>query len=660
MNAQAIANAAGTVSVNFMQAMYQEHMKYPFYKHYPIFKTEVTVLANYAADEKDISDIVTDITDIIAVVEDLIQTAENTLCVHYKSQSSSGTENPACVLESDQCVEKTYMEMNKENIFDVSKMLSGIVDIVENTVLYDEKKKENDHSFLNNQNVLDTCRGMNPEKIDDISSVENTVVDIAKTCTSFLKNSLLDVIYTKAVQSPNIVNLSDLEGRDSSVSALLQSSSDLHSSGFNSEERFDNRNETVSSCSIIPLSNSNNILNSNDSSLVQTSQHSLCSNVCSVGTSVSQTELSGHISETNNSSVVYHGNQLTYIKNSNLGIKFSNDDENVSENETDTDDESDSMSVDRYSLEQSSSFSDDSLLSECSLTSNSSECSSEYDSGVSDISSSPNVEQVPHSVSNGCSSHSVDVQIVLKSVNNECTRSHEDIPENALPKIRTQTECFTSLDEYSKKSPVAVTTEMNELSVGIDGYSHDSISGASNDQESVHAALIKACEKKSDNVLCEENAELNAVLPKCSESTQHNSVVNTSAESEHLSNLLTAEISMCKTGDTQTDCDLTHSKQLYITDCLPYEKIGTNYGLIFKDMDLSSSAVSSPEVDDDTDSFAFDQFHLSSLNTVAWNQNYGCHYYLLSAGSSGIARISCLSGICSEKGKSMASDAHIM
>ncbi|KFM66657.1 hypothetical protein X975_09324, partial [Stegodyphus mimosarum] len=33
MNAQAIANAAGTVSVNFMQAMYQEHMKYPFYKH---------------------------------------------------------------------------------------------------------------------------------------------------------------------------------------------------------------------------------------------------------------------------------------------------------------------------------------------------------------------------------------------------------------------------------------------------------------------------------------------------------------------------------------------------------------------------------------------------------------------------------------------------
>ncbi|GFU27098.1 general transcription factor 3C polypeptide 2 [Nephila pilipes] len=92
-----------------------------------------------------------------------------------------------------------------------------------------------------------------------------------------------------------------------------------------------------------------------------------------------------------------------------------------------------------------------------------------------------------------------------------------------------------------------------------------------------------------------------------------------------------------------------------------YATLTAKYGLVFKDA-LSAGREPILTSGEKKDSLPVQNESniLSAVNTISWNPNPGCHFWLFIAGNSGIARLACVSELCKKENMSVSSQESIM
>ncbi|GBL80494.1 hypothetical protein AVEN_225201-1 [Araneus ventricosus] len=86
-----------------------------------------------------------------------------------------------------------------------------------------------------------------------------------------------------------------------------------------------------------------------------------------------------------------------------------------------------------------------------------------------------------------------------------------------------------------------------------------------------------------------------------------------------------------------------------------YASLISTCGLIFKDVNTISTSS-----DERKDSLPIESNVLSSVNAISWNPNYGCHFWLVTAGNSGVARLICVSELSPQENTSLLDKESIM
>ncbi|CAL1263536.1 unnamed protein product [Larinioides sclopetarius] len=92
------------------------------------------------------------------------------------------------------------------------------------------------------------------------------------------------------------------------------------------------------------------------------------------------------------------------------------------------------------------------------------------------------------------------------------------------------------------------------------------------------------------------------------------------------------------------------SKELLLGEDSPvsYASIISTCGLIFKDVNTIRTSSDFEK----KDSLPIESNVLSSVNAISWNPNYGCHFWLVTAGNSGVARLICVSELSPQENTS--------
>ncbi|KAG8182291.1 hypothetical protein JTE90_011109 [Oedothorax gibbosus] len=381
------------------------------------------------------------------------------------------------------------------------------------------------------------------------------------------------------------------------------------------------------------------------------------------------------------------------------------DDDSFSSEGFDSDKESDIAS------DEELNFSDDSMMSECSLSSKSSESS--Y---LSDNPMDESVDDSIQTVEPTCNLNPQDSSLTSESVESKFITTSSDLPDSqnsepissatsnhsplidlciqdsepnhTITSVDSTKDCVNASEqEKSSISSDSTLTNDNESSQPIQSTNNtlpsDSTSmevddckissiglevGISDGEEVVVSNTLPADSTDNVEILTEDKSDPTADV--CSP-METDSVAESALTSEDATKHLEPSIHQFYKQQTRTskpylqpckpvnetsvnnvekanniEDEMVDADGKACNNPLSYEEIVSSHGIAFKDFHLGKAAESSLTNEEEGEKLpGLEQNNISSVNTIIWNPNHGCEYWLFSAGNSGIARLCCVSEI---------------